>query len=309
MPVDALTKTGMLGSLELVELAVDRASRTREDGRPHLGFLTVDPVMVADARGHRLLERDAVQARCAICSLRSHSSSPPTFRRLRCCWATTSPRPRTSPSSAPRLSSLSAEGSRAGPPQGGPHGRRPTRRRARGCRGDRHLGGGQLGGVDPDGDVVLGEFHHRWIAMLHTHGTGCTLSAAITAEAAAAVHAGRDLSSPDAVAEAAATSLGYLARAIGAGSRWRLAYDPQDAHGRSTTSSTTTPPTTRTARWRTGRSMMRTYEQGEVQRRGVGRGSGDAREDRGARLPRQSGCRRPRRPLLRERHPTRTGST
>ena len=54
LPVDA-TKSGMLGSRDLVELVVDRAAEGR------LGFYTVDPVMIATS-GHRLLEADAVDA-------------------------------------------------------------------------------------------------------------------------------------------------------------------------------------------------------------------------------------------------------
>src|SRR5699024_1151092 len=54
LPVDA-TKSGMLGSRELVQLVVQ--ARNSHD----FGFYTVDPVMVS-ASGHRLLARDALQA-------------------------------------------------------------------------------------------------------------------------------------------------------------------------------------------------------------------------------------------------------
>lgn len=145
MPVDA-TKTGMLGSRELVELAVDRASRTREDGRPHLGFLTVDPVMVATS-GHRLLERDAVSAVRDLLTPVAQLITPNLPEAALLLGDDVAEAADVSQQRAQAVE-LVRRGSRAVLLKGGPHGRRPTRRRARGRRGDRHLGGG-LGGVDP----------------------------------------------------------------------------------------------------------------------------------------------------------------
>lgn len=239
MPVDA-TKTGMLGSRELVELAVDRASRTRQDGRSHLGFLTVDPVMVATS-GHRLLERDAVSAVRDLLTPVAQLITPNLPEAALLLGGDAAEAADVSQQRA-QAAELVRRGSRAVLLKGG------------------HMDGDRLvdvlavanaagtsapvasatapatatvdsGEWIQDGDVVLREFHHRRIATPHTHGTGCTLAAAITAEAAAAVHAGRDMSSPDAVAEVVGTALDYLARAIGSGSGWRLAYDPEDAHG------------------------------------------------------------------------------
>lgn len=239
MPVDA-SKTGMLGSRELVELAVDRALRTRQDGRSHLGFLTVDPVMVATS-GHRLLQRDAVSAVRDLLTPVAQLITPNLPEAALLLGGDAAEAANVSQLRAQAVE-LVRRGSRAVLLKGG------------------HMDGDRLvdvlavanvtgtsapvtsatapatatagsGEWTQDGDVVLREFHHQRIATPHTHGTGCTLAAAITAEAAAAVHAGRDMSSPDAIAEVVATSLDYLARAIGSGSRWRLAYDPEDAHG------------------------------------------------------------------------------
>lgn len=239
MPVDA-SKTGMLGSRELVELAVDRASRTSQDGRSHLGFLTVDPVMVATS-GHRLLKRDAVSAVRDLLTPVAQLITPNLPEAALLLGGDAAEAANVSQQRAQAVE-LVRRGSRAVLLKGG------------------HMDGDRLvdvlavanatgtsapvtsatapatatagsGEWTQDDDVVLREFHHQRIATPHTHGTGCTLAAAITAEAAAAVHAGRDMSSPDAIAEVVATSLDYLARAIGSGSRWRLAYDPEDAHG------------------------------------------------------------------------------
>jgi len=236
MPVDA-SKTGMLNSRALVELAVDRASRTHADGRSQLGFLTVDPVMVATS-GHRLLERDATGAVRDLLTPVAHLITPNLPEAALLLGDDVVEAADVSQQRAQAVE-LVRRGSRAVLLKGG------------------HMAGDRLVDVlavadgtgtsataagsssEPaaagewtrDGDVVLREFHHDRIATPHTHGTGCTLSAAITAEAAAAVHAGRDMGSPDAVAEVVAASLGYLHRAIRSGGRWRLAHDPEDAHG------------------------------------------------------------------------------
>lgn len=234
MPVDA-SKTGMLGSRELVELAVDRASRIRAAGRSHLGFLTVDPVMVATS-GHRLLERDAVSAARDLLTPVAQLITPNLPEAALLLGGDAAEAADVSQQRTQAVE-LVRRGSRAVLLKGG-H-----------MNGDRLVdvlavanapgtsaiapaaGTADSGEWIQYGDVVLREFHHQRIATPHTHGTGCTLAAAITAEAAAAVHAGRDMSSPDAIAEVVATSLDYLARAIGSGSRWRLAHDPEDAHG------------------------------------------------------------------------------
>ncbi|SMY12299.1 bifunctional hydroxymethylpyrimidine kinase/phosphomethylpyrimidine kinase [Brevibacterium jeotgali] len=234
MPVDA-SKTGMLGSRELVELAVDRAARTRKDGRSHLGFLTVDPVMVATS-GHRLLERDAVSAVRDLLTPVAQLITP-NIPEAALLLGDDVPEAADVSQQRAQAVELVRRGSRAVLLKGG-H-----------MLGDRLVdvlavaaatgtATGTSAATAPwsgewtrDGDVVLREFHHRRIATPHTHGTGCTLSAAITAETAAAVQAGRDMSSPDAIADAVATALAYLARAIRSGSGWRLAYDPEGAHG------------------------------------------------------------------------------
>lgn len=229
MPVDA-SKTGMLGSRELVELAVDRALRTRQDGRSHLGFLTVDPVMVATS-GHRLLQRDAVSAVRDLLTPVAQLITPNLPEAALLLGGDAAEAANVSQQRAQAVE-LVRRGSRAVLLKGGHmDGDRLVDVLAVAAATGTSAGARDSGEWTRDGDVVLREFHHRRIDTPHTHGTGCTLSAAITAETAAAVHAGRDMTSPDAIAEVVATALAYLARAIGSGSEWRLAYDPEDAHG------------------------------------------------------------------------------
>lgn len=255
LPVDA-SKTGMLGSRELVELAVDRARRTQDDGRSALGFLTVDPVMVATS-GHTLLQREAVSAvRDLLAPVAALIT--PNLPEAALLLGDDEPEATDITQQRAQAVELVRRGSRAVLLKGGHmDGDRlvdvlavragtgtsaaegtatargfPTTGEGGGATGTSAAGSRiQAGDWTRDGDVVLREFHHARIATPHTHGTGCTLAAAITAEAARAVHAGRALSSPDTVAEVVATSLDYLARAIASGATWRLSRDPDGAHG------------------------------------------------------------------------------
>ena len=226
----AASKPGMRGSRELVELALDRASRTSEDGSSHLGFLTVDPVMVATS-GHRLLESDAVTAVRDLLTPVAQLITPNLPEAALLLGDDVAEATDVSQQRAQAIE-LVRRGSRAVLLKGGHmDGDRLVDVLAVAAATGTSAAAAASGEWVQDGDVVLREFHHRRIATPHTHGTGCTLSAAITAETAAAVHAGRDMSSPDAIAEVVASALAYLARAIGSGSGWRLAYDPADAHG------------------------------------------------------------------------------
>lgn len=267
LPVDA-SKTGMLGSRELVELVVDRARRSRDDGGTRagqdddcpahrdrnpglLGFLTVDPVMVATS-GHRLLQREAVSAVRDLLAPVADLITP-NLPEAALLLGDDAPQAANATQQRAQAVELVRRGSRAVLLKGGHmDGDRlvdvlavrvgtgtsaadgPTTAGAGLARAaGTSAAGPRIESTDwtRDGDVLLREFHHPRVATPHTHGTGCTLAAAITAEAAHAVRAGRDMSAPDTVAEVVATSLGYLARAIGSGATWRLSRDPEGAHG------------------------------------------------------------------------------
>jgi hydroxymethylpyrimidine/phosphomethylpyrimidine kinase len=228
MPVDA-TKSGMLGSRSLVELVVARAAEGQ------LGFYTVDPVMVATS-GHRLLEADAVDA------VRSHLLPVADLITPNL------------PEAALLLSDDEPEAQTA------------EKMRDQALRLlDRGPGAVLLkGGHDSDGEVVdilatrdgqNREFSHRRVATPNTHGTGCTLSAAITAEVAvlgrgrAATDGGvsgdggastadpvghgsaRPEVGPDLLGDAVGNALDYLARALNSAADWQVSLNPEGAHG------------------------------------------------------------------------------
>ncbi|GAA2105119.1 bifunctional hydroxymethylpyrimidine kinase/phosphomethylpyrimidine kinase [Brevibacterium salitolerans] len=207
MPVDA-AKTGMLGSRELVELTVEQV-RTRD-----LGFLTVDPVMVATS-GHRLLEEDAVEAVRTLLAPVADLITPNLPEAALLLGDDVAPASDAEEQRAHALE-LVARGSRAVLLKGG------------------HMAGNELLdvlAVRVGEGIVLREFRHPKVATEHTHGTGCTLSAAITAEAAASARAGRDPREPEELAEVVGTSLDYLARALASGAEWQVMYEPAGAHG------------------------------------------------------------------------------
>jgi hydroxymethylpyrimidine/phosphomethylpyrimidine kinase len=68
------------------------------------------------------------------------------------------------------------------------------------------------------------------VATANTHGTGCTLSAAITAEVAVL---GRERAAvgSDLLGEAVGNALDYLARALKSAADWQVSLDPEGAHG------------------------------------------------------------------------------
>ena len=207
IPVDA-TKTGMLGTRTLVQMTVERAG----GGLP--GFLTVDPVMVATS-GHRLLEEDAVSAVRDLLAPAADLLTPnlPEGALL---LGDDVPPAADLAQQREQARELVHRGSRAVLLKGG-HG-----------LGDEVV---DVLAVRAGDDIELREFPHPRIGTPHTHGTGCTLSAAITAEVAKAVRAGRDPRHGDTLAEAAVTSLDYLARAIRSGAGWELSRNPDGAHG------------------------------------------------------------------------------
>ncbi|MFL0577602.1 bifunctional hydroxymethylpyrimidine kinase/phosphomethylpyrimidine kinase [Brevibacterium luteolum] len=223
VPVDA-TKTGMLATRSLVELVCHTADEK------DLGYVVVDPVMVATS-GHRLLDDDAVDSVRRQLMPRADLITPnlPEAALLL-------------GESEPEAASIEQMRDQAG---------RLIEHGARGVL----LKGGH--GVDDEvvdvlalADGTTAEFSHTRIRTPNTHGTGCTLSAAITAEMAAARHAqasaasGADTTASglDTAASEIATasetitaaverSLDYLARALDSAAHWQLSLNPDGAHG------------------------------------------------------------------------------
>lgn len=240
--VDA-SKTGMLGTRALVELAVDRASTGA------LGFLTVDPVMVATS-GHRLLDSDAVRAVRELLVPVADLLTP-NLPEAALLLGDDAPEAADLAQQRAQAVELVRRGSAAVLLKGGHMAgdlmvdvlavRAGTEvpatdpqvgeQAARVSAGGAGTSAVAAHGWTREGDVWLREFHHARVDTPHTHGTGCTLSAAITALAARAVRAGRDPRSPEVLAEVVAPSLDYLARAIASGARWELSRAPEGAHG------------------------------------------------------------------------------
>lgn len=223
MPVDA-TKTGMLSTRSLVELVC----RTADE--KDLGYFVVDPVMVATS-GHRLLDDDAVDSVRGQLMPRADLITPNLPEAALLLSDT-----------EPEAASIEQMRDQAG---------RLIERGANGVL----LKGGH--GADDEvvdvlalADGTTAEFTHTRIRTPNTHGTGCTLSATITAEMAAAGHAqasaasGADTTASGAGATVSETttasetitaaverSLDYLARALASAADWQLSLNPEGAHG------------------------------------------------------------------------------
>lgn len=205
MPVDA-TKSGMLGSRSLVELVVARAAENQ------LGFYTVDPVMVATS-GHRLLEVDAVAA------VRDHllpvsDLITPNLPEAALLLGDDVPVAQTPQEMLDQARQLVDRGPRAVLLKGG------------------HALEGDVADVLVTAEGTVTEFTHPRVATPNTHGTGCTLSAAITAEVAVLKRerAVAEVNS-DLLHEAVDNALDYLARALKSAANWQISLDPNDAHG------------------------------------------------------------------------------
>lgn len=207
MPVDA-AKTGMLGTRGLVEL-VSAELRTRRPGR-----LVVDPVMVATS-GHRLLDADAVDAvRTLLLPLADLIT--PNLPEAALLLGDDVPEAGTPEQMRAQARELLDRGARAVLLKGG------------------HLPSGELVdilAVGTDTGPALTEYTHPRLATPHTHGTGCTLSAAIAAGLARAHHADPAAPAADHMPEAVGPALAYLGRAIASGAEWDLSHDPAGSHG------------------------------------------------------------------------------
>lgn len=204
MPVDA-TKSGMLGTRALVDLVVARAAES------DLGFYTVDPVMVATS-GHRLLEVDAVDAvRTRLLPVADLIT--PNLPEAALLLGDDVPEARTRDEMLDQARRLLDRGTGAVLLKGG------------------HGSDDEVTDILVTADAVT-EFVHPRIATPNTHGTGCTLSAAITAEVAHRKHTG-GLAEVDGEVLAAAVdaALGYLGRALRSAAEWQVSLDPAGAHG------------------------------------------------------------------------------
>lgn len=235
LPVDA-TKTGMLSDAGIVALVAERA------GGGELGFLVVDPVMVSTS-GHRLLREDAVGALRERLIPRADLVTP------------------NLPEAALLLGEdvVDAEGMRdqarrlldLGP-------------RAVLLKGG-HLDTGEIVDVlalrSEEGDELY-DLPSPRVATANTHGTGCTLSAAIAADYARLAHGpatGRPLVDPGAFSAAAGAACAaagisaipenpgysedallreavhggqaYLQRALAGAAGWQLSRVPEGARG------------------------------------------------------------------------------
>ena len=205
IPVDA-TKSGMLGSRSLVELVVARA------GRGQLGFYTVDPVMVATS-GHRLLEVDAVDA------VREHllpvsDLITPNLPEAALLIGDDVPVAQSPQEMLEQAKELVSRGPRAVLLKGG------------------HALEGDVADVLVTAEGAVTEFTHPRVMTPNTHGTGCTLSAAITAEVAVLKRErGVDEVGAQLLHEAVDNALDYLARALRSAADWQISLDPAGAHG------------------------------------------------------------------------------
>lgn len=205
MPVDA-TKSGMLGSRSLVELVVARAAQGQ------LGFYTVDPVMVATS-GHRLHEVDAVTA------VRDHllpvsDLITPNLPEAALLIGDDEPVAKNPQEMLVQARQLVHRGPRAVLLKGG------------------HAIEGDVADVLVTAEGTVTEFTHPRVETPNTHGTGCTLSAAITAEVAVLKRARAvDDVSSDLLHEAVDNALNYLARALKSAANWQVSFDPKGAHG------------------------------------------------------------------------------
>ncbi|WP_209323536.1 bifunctional hydroxymethylpyrimidine kinase/phosphomethylpyrimidine kinase [Brevibacterium renqingii] len=217
MPVDA-SKSGMLGTRSLVELVAARAAAGR------LGFFTVDPVMIATS-GHRLLEADAVDA------VRTHllpvaDLITPNLPEAALLLGDDEPEAGSSAQMREQARRLLDRGPGAVLLKGG------------------HGSDGDVSDILATRDGQIREFTHPRLTTPNTHGTGCTLSAAITAEVAvlgreravSAIGADGDATAAfaagvDLLGDAVSNALDFLARALASAADWQVSLDPVGAHG------------------------------------------------------------------------------
>ena len=212
--IDA-TKSGMLGTPELVQTTADYAAAGR------LGFLVVDPVMVATS-GHRLLAENAIDAVRTVL-LPQAGIITPNLPEAALLLGDDEPEAGSPAQMREQAARLLKMGPKAVLLKGG--------------HGADDIVTDILAVAEGD-DIAWREFSHPRVFSPNTHGTGCTLSAAIAAEVAhrrhALAQAGEDpsgASTGEQLGDAVGAALDYLARAIGSAADWQLALNPDGAHG------------------------------------------------------------------------------
>lgn len=205
LPVDA-TKSGMLGSRALVELVL--AERKRRD----FGFYTVDPVMVSTS-GHRLLDADAVGlVRTEL--LAAADLITPNLPEAALLLGDDVAEATSLKIMQQQAEELVRRGARAVLLKGG------------------HASAGEVEDVLVTRDGLVHHFNHPRVHTPNTHGTGCTLSAAITAEIARARQLEHGRALCDAVLlQAVGNALDWLARALRSAADWNISRNPEGAHG------------------------------------------------------------------------------
>lgn len=205
MPVDA-TKSGMLASRELVELVIDQ--RRSHD----FGFYTVDPVMVATS-GDRLLQKDAIASVRRDLLPVADLITPNLPEAALLLGDDVAPA-----TSIEAMQQQAQELARRGP-------------RAVLLKGG-HMTHAVVTDILATADGILHVYEHPRLASANTHGTGCTLSAAITAEIAVARRALACTDVSDTVLQqAVGDAIDWLARALRGSANWCISHEPHGAHG------------------------------------------------------------------------------
>lgn len=205
MPVDA-TKTGMLGSQAMVAQLIQQ--RQTQD----FGFFTVDPVMVSTS-GHRLLAADAV-AKIRHELLPLTDLITPNLTEAALLLGQTESEAQTVSQMEQQARALIQRGARAVLLKGG------------------HTSTDSIVDVLMTRDGLCQHFHQQRIHTANTHGTGCTLSAAITADIATLKHsAGVSSASDVMLCQAVTSALAYLSRALSSAAGWCVSLEPDNAHG------------------------------------------------------------------------------
>lgn len=204
MPVDA-SKSGMLASREVVELVVDNYQRYP------LGFFCIDPVMVATS-GQRLLTADALAAVRDQLLPCADLVTPNLLEAVDLLGGDVEPA-LTPQQMTEQAKAILALGAKAVLLKGG-HGK-----------------GATVFNVLATASGSVWCFQHPRINTANTHGTGCTLSAAITAEMARLLHSQATSEMDARLSVAVENALGYVLRALTSSAGWQLSYQPETAAG------------------------------------------------------------------------------
>lgn len=203
--IDA-SKTGMLGSWDLVNLVI------QERNVRNFGFYTADPVMTATS-GAQLIDDDTVEL------IREELLPLTDLITPNLGEAALLLGDHVSPAESPeQMAEQAMELVRRGPSavllKGG------------------HLSSATVTDVLVTATGFNRQFHQPRISTRNTHGTGCTLSAAITSEIAQAKHVGSETKVDDAMlCRAVVSALEFLTRALTSAADWAVSLHPPGSHG------------------------------------------------------------------------------